>query len=170
VWALAVLALLTTYGFSGVTAAPPAKKNPPRPLPKKIVAAWKKAGAQVGWMRVGKFNGIEFLPEKEGVAGDLPALKFSRWKAGVLARLPGPAAPFGLDLSRTQLTDAGLKQLARFKYLQALDLVFTQVTDAGLKHLAGLKKLQYLYLDRTKVTDAGVKELRKTLPGCRITC
>jgi hypothetical protein len=42
------------------------------------------------------------------------------------------------------------------------------VTDAGLKELAGLKSLQALDLTFTKVTDAGLKELRQSLPHCRI--
>ena len=51
----------------------------------------------------------------------------------------------------TQVTDAGLKELAGLTELQLLDLEGTQVTDAGLKELAGLKKLQGLYLYSTQV-------------------
>jgi hypothetical protein len=49
-----------------------------------------------------------------------------------------------------------------------LNLVRTKVTDAGLKELAALKGLKVLDLSSTKVTDAGLKELRKALPTCRI--
>jgi hypothetical protein len=52
--------------------------------------------------------------------------------------------------------------------LQTLDFLFTQVTDAGLKELANLKGLQRLYLIDTPVTKAGVAELRKALPICSI--
>jgi hypothetical protein len=49
--------------------------------------------------------------------------------------------------------------------LQFLNLSETQVTDAGLKELTGLKGLQLLSLP-TRVTDAGLQELRKALPAC----
>ena len=117
---------------------------------------------------------LEFVPEKEGKPGDLPAFRFffwqeGRWQGGRLAKLPAPAPAFGLSLRYTEVTDAGLKELAGLKSLQTLDLYHTEVTDAGLKELAGLKSLQALDLGETKVTDAGVHELQQTLPGCRIT-
>ncbi len=40
----------------------------------------------------------------------------------------------------------------------------TQVTDAGLKELAGLTQLQMLYLHSTQVTDEGVQDLQRALP------
>ena len=129
-------------------------------LPEDIVAAWKKAGAQVGWLRaMPGLASLQFVREKEGKPGDLPAFHFAVWPEGRLAKLPAPAPAFGLDLRRTQVTDAGLKELAGLKSLQALDLGDTKVTDAGLKELAGLKNLQTLDLCNTQVTDAGLKEL-----------
>ncbi len=62
---------------------------------------------------------------------------------------------------------AGLKEL---KQLQNLDLSQTQVTDAGLEDLATIKGLTVLRLSRTKVTAAGVGELQKALPNCKILC
>src|SRR5262245_23977591 len=62
-------------------------------------------------------------------------------------------------LADTQVTDAGLKELAALKQLEVLSLERTNVTDAGLKELAALKQLQALILRGTKVTDAGLKEL-----------
>ena len=44
----------------------------------------------------------------------------------------------------------------------------TQVTDAGLKELAGLKQLQTLDLSSTQVTDAGERQLRKALPNLQV--
>ena len=61
-----------------------------------------------------------------------------------------------------------LKELAALKNLRTLDLTFTQVTDAGLKDLAGLKSLRALDLSDTRVTRTGLKELRKALPRCEI--
>jgi len=39
--------------------------------------------------------------------------------------------------------------------LQRLDLTGTEVTDAGLRELKELKRLQALYLSNTQVTAAG---------------
>ena len=66
-----------------------------------------------------------------------------------------------LNLSRTQITDAGLAPVGDLPRLTRLDLHETQITDAGLKHLSGLKNLQYLNLYETQVSDAGIAELGK---------
>jgi hypothetical protein len=47
----------------------------------------------------------------------------------------------GLDLSRSKVTDACLKELANLKHLQTLNLNGTPVTDASLKELANLEEL-----------------------------
>ena len=111
----------------------------------------------------------------------------------VIRNEKAPGKPvISLDLYNTQVTDAGLKELAGLKNLTDLVLVCKQETDAGLKELAGLQNLTYLelysesvmdaglkefaalknltslYLYNTKVTDAGMKELRKALPKCMI--
>lgn len=48
--------------------------------------------------------------------------------------------------------------------LRALDLHGTQVSDAGLTQLAQLKNLELLSLGNTNVTDAGVAKLQRELP------
>src|SRR6516162_4261566 len=162
---IVAFAVFAVCGF-GILADPPsAKKDPRKHLPPEIVAAWKKAGAEVGWMPVDEFRMTLFRPANAGVAGDLPAMSFSypSYKEGVLANLPIPADAFGLDFTSTLLTDAGLKELARLKSLGVLNLRQTQVTDRGLKELTRLKNLKSLHLDATKVTDAGLKELA----GCK---
>ena len=73
-----------------------------------------------------------------------------------------------VELTGTEVTDAGVKELAALKNLTNLNLSFTKVTDAGVKELAALKNLTTLDLGETKVTDAGVKELQKALPKCKI--
>ena len=73
-----------------------------------------------------------------------------------------------LDLGGTQITDAGLKELAKLKQLEGLSLNDTKITDAGLKELVKLQKLTTLYLGTIKITDAGMAELKKALPNCEI--
>jgi hypothetical protein len=123
-------------------AEPPDRKNLPKPLPDNIIKAWKDAGGTVGWMKVQESGELTFLEKPE--AGALPAFQFSKWKDGVVAKLPVPEAAFGLDLSGTEVLDAGLKELAK------------------------LKNLTFLSLCRTEVTDAAVAALQKALPKCLI--
>jgi hypothetical protein len=154
---VAVLGLLAVCGLCGGAGQATAKSDDPEPLPEAAVTAWTNAGAKVGSMR---FVGLlQFVPAGQGEPGDLPAFRFSPWRKGRLAGLPDPGRPFALDLSGTDLTDAGLKELAGLKSLQMLGIGLTRVTDGGLKELAGLKNLQTLGLGATAVTDTGLKEL-----------
>ena len=73
-----------------------------------------------------------------------------------------------LDLSDIQITDAGLKEVAKLQNLTELNLNNTQITDTGLKEVAKLQKLKFLHLNETKITDADVTKLKKALPNCRI--
>ncbi len=66
-----------------------------------------------------------------------------------------------LDLSRTRITDAGLKALEKMPNLQHLDLRGTAVGDAGLDALAPLHDLRTLGLYGTAVTDAGLPALQR---------
>lgn len=66
-----------------------------------------------------------------------------------------------LDLSRTRITDAGLKTLEKMPNLQHLDLRGTAVGDAGLDALAPLRNLRTLGLYGTAVTDAGLPALQR---------
>ena len=72
------------------------KTDPPKPLPEKIVTAWKEAGADVGWLRADQTGyQLLFVPEQAGKPGDVPAFRFTVWQAGHLAKLPAPATAFG---------------------------------------------------------------------------
>jgi len=64
-----------------------------------------------------------------------------------------------IDLARSQVTDAGLAVIARFKNLERLHLENTKVSDAGVAALASLTTLEYLNLYGTKTTDAGISKL-----------
>lgn len=74
-----------------------------------------------------------------------------------------------LDLGGTQVTDAGLAALARFRKLEHLELNgLPQVSDAGLEHLKTLDQLKELHLYGTKVIATGGAELQKVLSKCQI--
>ena len=79
-----------------------------------------------------------------------------------LAGLKGLAS---LNLSSSSIyrhnkvTDVCLKDLAPFEKLARLELAKTKVHNKGLKELAGLKGLAFLDLSGTKVTDKGLTEL-----------
>ena len=60
-----------------------------------------------------------------------------------------------LILNNTQITDEGLKEVAKLQNLKALGLSYTQITDAALKKVANLKSLTGISMDGTKITDAG---------------
>ena len=66
-----------------------------------------------------------------------------------------------LSLDRSNITDAGLKEVAKLQNLKYLSLDNTRITDVGLKEVAKLQKLEWLRLDRTNITDAGLKEVAK---------
>ena len=59
----------------------------------------------------------------------------------------------------TKITNAGLKEIKRFKKLTNLSLINTAITDDGLKEIRELKQLTALYLSKTMITDAGLKEI-----------
>jgi hypothetical protein len=174
-------------------------------LPDDVIAAWKKAGGQVGTMWLDRdanlLMGVGLGANDFGlpIRGDeIPAFTFSRWKSGVIEKLPRPRMPFGLTLHGfadtdykelagfkdlqmlalrgSDLTGVGLKELAGLKGLRSLSLLETELTDVGLKDVAELKGLITLDLRHTRVTDAGLKELAGlrmlqalSLPGTRVT-
>lgn len=73
-----------------------------------------------------------------------------------------------LFVTRSEVTDAGLKQLSGLVRLKVLELHAPAVTDAGLEHLTGLKSLLVLKLGETQVTRAGVERFRQALPQCDV--
>src|SRR5713101_4745629 len=103
---LAVMAVLASFGPS-VCAGADGDKDQPQPLPPEIVKAWRDAGAKVGWMKdVPAERGYGYWePFREKVKpGAIPAFRFHPKNEEVLAKLPDPGVPFGLDLHCTQVT------------------------------------------------------------------
>ena len=67
-----------------------------------------------------------------------------------------------LEIPTGELTKADFEKVTR------LSLGFTNITDAGLKDIAKLQNLTDLILSDTKITYEGVAELRKAMPNCKI--
>ena len=118
VWhaALAALLMLATAAGTGRADSPLAKPDLPQPLPENIVAAWKAAGAEVGWMRLFPAENLNFVLVKEGKLGDLPAFRFARGQEGRWAKLPDPAQAFGLFLADIQVTDASFSDASQKRF------------------------------------------------------
>lgn len=102
------------------------------------------------------------------VAADTEAidvnLSLQRDKVGdAEVRLLAPLAKrlVWLDLSRTAVTDDGLKALASLPELRRVALANTKVGDAGLAQLAALPKLEVLNAYGTGLGDAAVAALAK---------
>lgn len=73
-----------------------------------------------------------------------------------------------LSLQQSNVTDAMLPSILRFKNLEVLILYSTQITDQGLPQLASLPRLRTLNVANTAVTEKGVAALRKLLPECNV--
>ncbi len=112
-------------------------------------------------------------------------LRFTNADDKVLAKFPKSDAALGIDLTKTKVTNAGLKTLPNLKGLQMLslhgvggidddglrelflckdlrllDLAGTRVTTDGLRQIDQLKDLQALDLSRCRrVTDSSVRDL-----------
>jgi hypothetical protein len=69
---------------------------------------------------------------------------------------------------KTRFDDSELKCLDGLSGLRRLDLRDTQVTDAGLEQLAVHTHLQMLELGGSQVTKQGVAVFQKKVPKCRI--
>ena len=73
-----------------------------------------------------------------------------------------------LDLRKTKVTDAGIAALAPLKNLTYINLFGTEVTDKSVPVLAAMKTLTGIYLFESKITDAGLAKLKAALPKAEI--
>lgn len=147
---------------AGVTlpAPPPAPPAGPEVLAPAPIAALEAMRAR--------------LVHVQPVAADAAELwvDFAAPAAGIgdaeAAELLGPLTEHvaELNLSRTQISDATLKRVARMPRLRRLELRATGVTDAGLNELAGHEALAELVLTQTRLTDAAA-EIISQLPELR---
>jgi hypothetical protein len=108
--------------------------------------------------------GVKLVPRSRVVTDGLvlrTASSPTRCDDAALAKL-APVADLIVEaeLSRTKVTDAGLRSVATWTNLQSLDLARTAVTSAGVSALAPLAKLESINLTDTKVDDSGVTALK----------
>jgi hypothetical protein len=73
-----------------------------------------------------------------------------------------------LSARNTIVSDNGLKSLSSLQYLSYLNLSGTKVSDKGLQTLSTFKSLKEIYLWGSEVTDKGVESLRESLPTVKI--
>ena len=66
-----------------------------------------------------------------------------------------------LNLNPIKITDTGFKEVAKLQKLITLSLWGGKITEAGLKEVAKLQNLSELDLREIQITDAGLKELAK---------
>jgi len=135
-----------------------------------------------GVERVGRMTGLEQLDLSstkvtDGGLGELTGLTRLRTLSLACCRAVEGRWLWALDglplehlsLMLSGVTDNGLRAVAAFAGLKWLDFNYTRVSDAGLRHLHGLAQLETLCLGDTHTSDAATDELRRALPGCKIT-
>ena len=69
-----------------------------------------------------------------------------------------------LDLSSTQVTGAGLRNIAALRDLERLDLAFLKLTDRDITALLELSRITELNLAYSQLTDVGVDLLVEAMP------
>src|SRR5262245_44206020 len=120
---LAGLVLLASFGQGVRPGLGADKKDALKPLRPEIVKAWCDAGADVGWMKdvPPKYSnwGTGFWEPfiEKAEPGAVPAFRYHPNEVGMLAKLPDPGLPFGLDTHCSSM-----KELAGLKSLQSLKL------------------------------------------------
>ena len=66
-----------------------------------------------------------------------------------------------LDLSRTEITSAGVAALAALPQLVTLRLEETELNDSAAEHLVKHRGLKRLYLAQTDITDETLKKIQR---------
>ena len=140
-----------------------------------VLLAQEKAGQSPAITKIklfgAKIEWKESVPDRSVVAIDLAGS--DRFGDGYVPLLDAFPTLERLDLSRTAITDAGVKRLRELSALTELNLSYTDITDATLEDLRKFKSLRRLDLEGTQITEAGLRDLGKspdpdpTQPGDR---
>jgi Leucine Rich repeat len=81
---------------------------------------------------------------------------------------PGPIREVAF-FGNQSLRDADLEALTSVPHLREVDLSRTRITDRGLRHLHRIRTLRHVHLEYTpRVTTAGVAALQEALPACAV--
>jgi hypothetical protein len=81
---------------------------------------------------------------------------------------PGPIRELSFS-GNPSLRDGDLEALAGIPHLRQVDLSRTRITDRGLRHLHRIRTLRLVRLEYTpRVTRAGIAALQEALPACAV--
>jgi len=137
----AVLAALVGVGLATPGCQDPSRETPPAPAPEASFAEQAEA------VRRGASDQIR-VDQGRVTDEQLDALDGLQDK---LRRI---------NLSHTEVTDAGLSRIAGMRKLIQLRLASNRITDAGLECLEQLKELRHLHLIDAPIGDAGLEHLQ----------
>jgi Leucine-rich repeat (LRR) protein len=112
-------------------------------------------------------------PSAEADCG-LPKLKDLSLQAavitdnGIAASLSKLTSLQAVNLSETQVTDAGIAHLSPLEQVEALHLSNTKLTNNCIKHLSQMKALNWVDIRGTQVTLEGIEQLKSQKPELRV--
>ena len=121
------------------------------------LAAWRKAGAKLGWLGINEELKMEFAEQPERLKNAVPAFEYTGDVREVTHGQAAPGIPFGLNIKNKMVRNVKLPDLARLTDLQSLGLNSTLMAYEGMKDLAPLINLQSLDLSYNRLEDAGPK-------------
>jgi hypothetical protein len=139
-----------------------AGKQPPRPSWVESFVAPPKArpkyGTSVTFERTGDIAKLSVRTRtKDGTSRRQHTLQLTDDGLKTLAKIPALRA---LDLSRSPVTDNGLSHLRSLNDLRHLNLSSTRVDGSGLASLDGAKWLRVLILRNTQVSDSALTHIK----------
>ena len=146
----------TSQAEAQVTPAPSLEPDPVSPADEKLIGGKpiRMSPAELE----GRLTEAKVTPEPTPEAGPVSPADEKLIADPIVEK----AVRKSLKKPEGELTEADLEKVT------SLNLGGTQITDEGLKEVAKLQQLEWLNLDFTQVTDEGVDELKKALPNCKI--
>jgi WD40 repeat protein len=135
------------------TTPTPAAPTPAAPTPTdEVLQAWEAAGFTVSWRWTDPATGSNYgYPQRNN---GIPVFHASDWNDELLASLPDPSVPFGLELGWQQtVTDDTLNHLATWDQLKSLELSRWDVTDEGSQALPRIGGLTHLNIRSASIDD-----------------
>ncbi len=165
------LLLLALAASTGVACLPGGSGEDQRPPPVKagVFREWARAGAK-NW-NFWSCGGLALRTEAAGeIPPHVPGFRFDGFAPPPTTLLPDPGEPFGLMLTRKELSVTALKQWVAVvegqKNFRHLILSSTALTDAMMPDLARLTSLDTLNIGHTNISAKGLRSL-PALPGLK---